>query len=260
MELLNKNALVCGGSAGIGKAIAMRFAELGANVTIISRNEERLNLVLNELPIHFNQNHGYIAGDFSDPEIIVNSMIKKIKERGTYHILINNTGGPSPGEIQNENVENFQKAFLQHIISSQIITQALLPGMKKDGFGRIINIISIGLKQPIPNLGVSNTIRGAMGAWAKTLSREVAPFGITVNNLLPGHTLTPRLESLIRNRAESTGISYDEMSNRMLNDIPLGRFGKPEDLAYAASFLASEKADFITGVSLPVDGGWLQCL
>ncbi len=260
MELSNKYALVCGASQGIGKAIAFEFAKLGANVTIISRNESKLQTVITELKSLGNAHYDYIAGDFSNPEMILNSLNVFLNQGRKYHILVNNTGGPAPGEIQYASVESLNSAFTQHVIASQMLAQALLPGMKEEAFGRIINIISIGLKQPIHNLGVSNTIRGAMGSWAKTLAREVAPFGITVNNLLPGHTFTPRLEALIKSRADQSGKTEQEISRKMTAEIPVGRFGKPEDLAYAAGFLASEKASFITGASLPVDGGWLECL
>ncbi|TAL70407.1 MAG: SDR family oxidoreductase [Bacteroidetes bacterium] len=260
LRLDGKNAIVCGSSQGLGKAIAQRFAEMGANVTLLARNEVTLKSTVTEINLAGEQEHNFISVDFSKPEIAIQKIKSEISGNKIYHILVNNAGGPQPGEINTAGAEHLLQAFNQHVIMSQLLVQLLIPGMKKAGFGRIINVISIGLKQPIENLGVSNTIRGAMGSWSKTLSRELAPFGITVNNLLPGHTHTTRLEALIRNSANLASISVEEMEKRMIAEIPAGRFGKPEDLANAAGFLASGESSFITGINLPVDGGFLRTL
>ncbi len=260
LRLDGKNALVCGSSQGLGKAIALRLAEMGASVTLLARNEDALKTALSELSVILKQKHDFVSVDFSEPENAIQKIKSEIPPDKIYHILVNNAGGPQPGEINSAEFEHLRQAFNQHIIMSQLLVQLLLPEMKKAGFGRIINVISISVKQPIESLGVSNTIRGAMASWSKTLSRELAPYGITVNNLLPGHTRTTRLEALIGNRAKMKGVSIEEMGRSMIAEIPVGRFGKPEDIANAAGFLASEEASFITGINLPVDGGFLRTL
>jgi 3-oxoacyl-[acyl-carrier protein] reductase len=260
LRLDGKNAIVCGSSQGIGKAVALRFSEMGANVFILARSENSLKDTIQELHNNGKQSHSYIQVDFSNPENAIQKIKNEIPEEKIFHILVNNSGGPAPGEINSADINNMRLAFEQHVIMSQLLTQYVLLGMKSAGFGRIINIISIGLKQPIENLGISNTIRGAMGSWAKTLARELAPLGITVNNLLPGHTKTTRLEALIQNRAKLGNKSVEQIENELLSLIPAGRLGKPEDIANAAGFLASQEATFITGINLPVDGGFLSCL
>jgi len=202
INLFGKNALVCGASKGIGFAIASQFAEMGANVTLLSRSEDNLKLAISKLPSVNNNKHDYIFGDFISPSIIIEQLKKLIDEGKNYHILVNNSGGPMPGKAIDANPNEFNDAFQRHLIMSQILTSLLVEGMKKENYGRIINIISISVKQPVENLGVSNTIRGAMNSWSKTLSRELGEYGITVNNILPGHTNTERLESLIQNNAK----------------------------------------------------------
>ncbi len=260
LNLDNKNALICGSSQGIGKAIALQFAEMGANVILLARNEDKLKETVNQLANNGNQKHSYITANLDRP----NDLIKKVKniltEYGIIQLLVNNSGGPAPGSIFDASTSDLESAFRQHIISSQLLTQLLVDGMKKSNFGRIINIISIGLKQPIENLGVSNTIRGAMGSWSKTLSRELAQFGITVNNILPGYTLTNRLLSLFEHRAKEKKISIEEEQNNISMVVPAQRLGKPEEIAFAVSFLASEQASYINGINLPVDGGFLSSL
>ncbi len=260
LSLNGKRALVCGASQGIGRAIAMRFAEMGASVTIIARSAEKLKNTLVELHQETGQVHSFITADFSNQETAFPKIKNIIDEGKEFDILVNNTGGPPPGQLQNASVDDMLLAFNMHVIMSQLLMQAVIPAMKKNGFGRLINVISIGVKQPVENLGVSNTIRGAMASWAKTLSRELAPYGITVNNLLPGQTKTSRLDNLIKNNAEKAGISFEEAAENMVSKIPAGRLGKPEELAAAAGFLASDKSGFINGINLPVDGGFLQCL
>jgi len=260
IDLTNNTAVVCGSTQGIGKAIALQFAASGANVILVSRNEERLREVLRELSKAKTQNHSFIVADFSDPENLKNKLYNYTSEHPPVHILVNNTGGPKIGEALKAETSEFTDAFRNHLVCNQILVQALVGGMKKGKYGRIINIISTSVKQPIPNLGVSNTIRAAVASWAKTLSRELAPFGITVNNILPGATKTERLYSLFKTRSESSGQSVEEIANQWLEEIPAGRFGEPEELAYAAVFLASPLAGYINGVSLQVDGGRLNCI
>ncbi len=254
LKLNNKNALVGGSTQGIGKATALALAAEGVNVTLISRNEEKLKEVLNELPTH--RNHNYIVADFSNPE----DLRAKMEGHGNFHILINNTGGPKSGLIHAATVAEFTNAFNMHIVCNQILTQACLPFMKAEGYGRIINVISTSVKEPIPGLGVSNTIRNAVANWAKTMSGELAQFGITVNNVLPGFTDTARLDQIIKVKAEREGTTENEMAEIMKNYVPAKRFAKPEETAHAITFLASEAAAYINGINLPVDGGRTKSL
>lgn len=260
IRLDGKTALVCGSSEGIGKAIALQFAEMGANVILMARNDELLKKNLKLLKKNEIQNHTYIQADFNYPEKVIEKVSNYLNSKQSIQILVNNTGGPSAGKLTDSSPEDLTQAFNQHIITAQLLTTKLLPCMIKSNFGRIINIISVGVKQPIDNLGVSNTIRGAMASWAKTLSREVAQSGITVNNLLPGYTATNRLNSLFEINSSRLGISLDEYSKGIKQQIPVGRFAKPEELAYAAGFLVSDYASYINGVNLPVDGGFLRTL
>ncbi|MCX7736149.1 MAG: SDR family oxidoreductase [Candidatus Kapabacteria bacterium] len=259
-NLQNLNALVCGGSQGIGEAISIIFAESGANVTLLSRDEEKLKTTLKKLPIVSNQSHSYVVSDLSNIEKLKNEIIPAMKSKNSFDIIINNSGGPKPGLLYQADPSELMTAFNQHILASHIIIKAFVPKMIENSFGRIINVISVGLKQPIKNLGVSNTIRGAMGSWAKTLSKELGQYGITVNNILPGHTLTPRLKSLIENRAETMKITTEDIMSKMIEEIPVKRLGEPRDIAIAAAFLASKEAGFVNGINFPVDGGWLDTL
>jgi len=252
LSLKNKNAIVCGSSQGIGEASAIELAKLGANITLIARNESKLLDVLNHLDKSQGQVHSFICIDFSNTE--------KLKEevnllKGTYHILVNNTGGPAGGPIADANTQSFEDAFRMHLVNNQILVQKVMQGMKKAGFGRIINIISTSVKAPIPGLGVSNTIRAAVASWAKTLSLELGSYGITVNNVLPGFTNTNRLKSLIAKKAEVQGKKVKEIEQAMKLDIPAGRFGNVDEIANAVAFLCTPAASYINGINLPVDGG-----
>jgi 3-oxoacyl-[acyl-carrier protein] reductase len=260
IDLANKSAVVCGSTQGIGKAIALQFAESGANIILVARNEEKLRMVLRELNTNKKQNHSFIVADFSEPEVLRKKIHNFVSENPPVQILVNNTGGPNTGEAYTADANEYIDAFKKHLVCNQIMVQAVGEGMKKEKYGRIINIISTSVRQPIPNLGVSNTTRAAVASWAKTLSRELAPFGITVNNLLPGATKTERLNSIFKARSAGTGKSIEEIEKEWLSDIPAGRFGEPEELAYAAAFLASPLAGYINGVSLQVDGGRISCL
>lgn len=256
LGLHQKNALVCGSTQGIGRAIAIGLAEEGANITLIARNEEKLKEVL-ALLANRNQHHNYIVADFSNPE-----QLRKKIERSTqeYHILINNTGGPAGGPIFNAKVEEFEKAFTQHLKCNHILVQSLVPYMKTQRYGRVINIISTSVKQPLDGLGVSNTIRGAVANWSKTMANELGEFGITVNNVLPGATATERLNEIIANKAVKTGKSKEEVITSMKNASPAKRFAEPDEVANAVLFLASERASYINGINVPVDGGRTKSL
>lgn len=257
ISLLGKRALVCGSTQGIGRSIAEEFARAGAMVTLVGRSEEKLEEVLAGL---HGEGHTYIVADFGIPESLRTGLLAHLEEHPVNHILVNNTGGPSPGPASDAEVEQFLDAFNKHLVCNHILAQAVLPGMKSAQYGRIINIISTSVKQPLPNLGVSNTIRGAVASWAKTLSREVAGFGITVNNVLPGATKTKRLEAIVERAAEKQAASIDDVEKAMVREIPAGRFAEPEEIAYTALFLASPLAAYINGVSIPVDGGRTSCL
>ena len=258
LNLNNKNALVCGSTQGIGKATAIALAQEGVNVTLVARDREKLRAVLQELPEH--RNHNFIVADFSDPRDLQEKVIKFINENHGFHILINNTGGPRSGNILTASLEEFENAFIQHLKCNHVLAQATIPFMKEEGFGRIINIISTSVKEPIPGLGVSNTIRGAVGNWSKTLSTEVASYGITVNNVLPGFTETERLTEIITIKAKGVGTSVEEMTKIMKTHTPAKRFAKPEEIANVITFLASEAASYVNGVNVPVDGGRTKSL
>jgi 3-oxoacyl-[acyl-carrier protein] reductase len=257
ISLKNKNAVVCGSTQGIGKAIAIEFAKSGANVTLVARDEAKLKEVLSELASvsEKNQKHNYIVVDFDYSDKLEEAINNYVKNNSPVHILVNNTGGPNPGKAIDANTEDFFCAFNRHLIANQILVKAFTEGMKKEKYGRIINIISTSVKQPIPGLGVSNTIRGAVASWSKTLSHELAPFGITVNNVLPGATHTQRLTSIIENKSKKLSKDIKDVEQEMKNEVPAQRFGMPEELAYAVTFLASENAAYINGINLPVDGG-----
>ncbi|WP_248723738.1 SDR family oxidoreductase [Seonamhaeicola sp. ML3] len=258
LNLNNKNALVCGSTQGIGKATAMLLAQEGVNVTLVARNREKLKKVLAELPQH--RNHNYIVADFSNPRELQEQVIKFINSNHGFHIVVNNTGGPRSGDILNASLDEFENAFTMHIKCNHVLAQATIPFMKDQGFGRIVNIISTSVKEPIPMLGVSNTIRGAVGNWSKTLSTEVAPYGITVNNVLPGFTDTERLHEIIKIKATIEGTSPEEMAEIIKNYAPAKRFASPEEVANAVVFLASDAASYINGINIPVDGGRTKSL
>lgn len=257
-KLNNKYALVCGSTAGIGKATAIALANEGVNVTLIARNEDKLKATLAELPQ--SDKHDYIIADFSDPKGLKQKIEAYINSNHGFHILINNTGGPPGGPVFSADIDAFETAFTQHLKCNHVLVQALVPHMKDEGYGRIINVISTSVKQPLDGLGVSNTIRGAVANWSKTLANELGQFGITVNNVLPGATATERLAQIIKNKSNKTGITEEEASNAMKNSVPAKRFAQPEETADAITFLASARASYINGINLPVDGGRTKSL
>lgn len=260
LDLSGKNALVCGGSKGIGKATAKELALLGANVTIVSRTAETLSDTVNELAlINDKQDHDFLVADFSD-QADLRKKITGLLTIKPIHILINNTGGPPGGPILDASPEAFLTAFNNHLICNQLLVSIVVKGMIKDGYGRIINIISTSVKQPITGLAVSNTIRGAVANWSKTLATELGPHGITVNNLLPGSTSTGRLEDIFNARAAKNGTTRDEEAEKMKKTVPLGRFATPAEIGSAVAFLASPAAAYISGTNLVVDGGRTKSL
>lgn len=252
LDLTGKRALVCGSTQGIGRASAIELAKLGASVTLLARDEQRLVGVLAELQSNPNQQHNYLIADFSFPDQLKSALESLEKP---VHILINNTGGPPPGQAIDAPPEAFVKAFSNHLLCNHILVQTLADGMKKENYGRIINVISTSVKVPIRGLGVSNTTRGAVASWAKTLSLELGPFGITVNNVLPGASMTGRLKAVIQANADKAGKTYEEAKKAMILDIPAGRISEPEEVAALIAFLATPAAGYINGTSIPVDGG-----
>ncbi|MCA8959221.1 MAG: SDR family oxidoreductase [Planctomycetes bacterium] len=257
VSLEGKRAVVCGSTQGIGRACAHELAAAGAQVTLVARNVERLTEVQASLPRPSDQSHEILVADFSDPSGL-DASVRAHASAAPRHILINNTGGPPGGRAIDASPEEYLDAYSKHLICNQILARALVPGMTSEGYGRIINIISTSVREPIPNLGVSNTTRGAVASWAKTLSRELGPHGITVNNVLPGFTETQRLDSLMAARAQREGIEKETLLAQLAESVPARRFAMPEETAYAICFLASPLAAYISGVSLPVDGGRLN--
>ena len=255
IDLKNKTAIVCGSTQGIGKAIAVELASLGANVTLFARDKVTMKKVLVGLDVSKGQQHDAISADFRFPDQVKEVISAYVNSTQVIHILVNNSGGPAPGLAIDADPNDFMNAFSQHLICNHHIVQAVVPLMKKVKYGRIINVISTSVRTPIPGLGVSNTTRGAVASWAKTLSAELGPFGITVNNILPGLTETGRLESLIKSRADARGISFENLATEMKNSIPARRFADPSETAALAGFLASPSAAFINGESIRVDGG-----
>ncbi len=255
--LSHKTALVCGATKGIGHATAQALATLGARVIVLARDPSACEAIAAQLP--GDQTHLAIPLDLTQHSHLEESIRSVIQQHGPIEILINNAGGPAPGAIRDAKISELITAFEQHLFACMLLAQLLLPGMEQKKYGRIINIISTSVKAPIPGLGVSNTVRWSVAAWAKTLSCEVANLGVTVNSVLPGATDTERLSQLIANRAQKTGKSIPDIANAMQADIPAGRFGKPEEIANVIAFLASPAASYVNGCAIPVDGGRTPC-
>lgn len=260
LNLTNKNALVCGSTQGIGKATALELAEMGASLTLVARNEDRLKATLADLDTSKGQQHDYLCADFSTPEVLESKLKAYLADGKTIHILVNNTGGPPGGPIEKAGIHEFRAAFEMHLICNHILATAVKDGMQKAGYGRIINVISTSVKQPLNGLGVSNTIRGAVASWAKTMANELGGYGITINNVLPGATNTLRLQSIIENKAKKQGKSIDTVADVMKSAVPAGRFAEASEIANAIAFLASPAAAYINGINVPVDGGRTKSL
>ena len=260
LNLTGKTALVCGSTQGIGRATALELALLGANITLMARNEEKLRETVELLDTSAGQLHRYIIADFSDSQNVREAIENYLRLCPDVHILVNNTGGPSGGPIVEATGDQFLQTFQMHLINNQTLVQAVVPSMKSAGFGRIVNIISTSVKQPIVGLGVSNTIRGAVASWAKTLSLELGQFGITTNNVLPGFTKTARLDAVLAMRSTTSGKTVDETAHALEAAIPIRRFSEAEEVAAAVAFLCSPAAGSINGINLPVDGGKTETL
>ena len=254
-DLTGKKALVCGSSEGIGLACAQALAQLGASVTLLARREPTLQSALSTLPCTDKQKHSYIQADV----LHLDSVIDEIQKAG-FDILINNSAGPAGGALQKASEEQLMAVFQQHVLSSQRLLKAVLPHMQTHKWGRIVNIISTSVKEPIAMLGVSNTIRGAMAGWSKTLATELGGDGITVNNVLPGYTKTQRLQQILQERAKSTGKTAEQVAEGMLATVPAARFAEPTEIAHAVAFLCQTESGYINGINIPVDGGRTKSL
>jgi 3-oxoacyl-[acyl-carrier protein] reductase len=250
-DKLQLKALVCGASQGIGEAVAQVLARDGFQVVLLARNEKKLQAVVDDLP---GEGHKIIAVDLGDHNELHSKIYQEL-EVGPFHVLVNNAGGPKAGSLLLSQKEEFVRGFDEHILVAHILAQMLVPGMKEEKYGRIINIISTSVKVPLSNLGVSNTVRGAMASWAKSLANEVGAYGITVNNVLPGFTLTGRFDALVTGAASRMQITEEALRDQWLATVPLGRFALPEEIAEVVAFLAGPKAAYVSGVNLPVDGG-----
>ncbi len=260
LDLTGKRAMVCGSTQGIGFATALELSQMGCTVTLVARNAEKLEEAKGQLATAHGQTHETLQADFSNPSGLESALKAYLADSKLINILVNNTGGPPAGQAIDAKLEEFQSAFNQHLLCNHILATALVPGMKAAGYGRIINVISTSVKQPLSNLGVSNTIRGAVANWSKTLANELGQFNITVNNVLPGATNTLRLKNIVENKANQTGQKQEDVLAAMGNQVPMKRVAEPEEVANAIAFLASPAASYINGINVPVDGGRTGCL
>lgn len=256
-SLAGRHALVCGASAGIGRAAALALAGLGARVTALARSAERLEALTGDLRQAGAPEAWALAADLDDRLALERAVSEHLARRGPVHVLVNNTGGPRPGPLLEADEAALLEAFGRHVLGAHLLVRLVLPGMKAAGYGRIVNVVSTSVREPIPNLGVSNTVRAAVAAWAKTLSKELPP-GVTINTVLPGYTDTERLASLAEGAAARTGKAVEDVRKGWLATIPEGRLGRPEELGAVIAFLASPAAAYVRGVALPVDGGRLN--
>ncbi len=255
LGLSGKVALVAASSQGLGKAVAMGLAKEGANVVICARNRDRLDATREEIHKKTGARVRSVQADLTKKKDIENLVAESVQAFGTIHILVNNAGGPSPGFFQDLSDEDWVKGFELTLMSSVRLTREVLPFMKKQKWGRIINITSVSVKQPIDNLLLSNSLRLGVLGWAKTVSRQVASENILINNVCPGWTRTERVVQLFQARAKTEGSTPTAIEKQIISGIPMGRMGNPEELANLVVFLASERASYITGTTIQVDGG-----
>lgn len=259
LDLVGRHALVCGGSEGIGRAAAIELAQLGADVTLLARREDALREAVAALPTSDMQRHEFLVADVSQTQALGDA-VSALAAIRPVHILINNTGGPPGGAAHAAGIDAYLNAFTKHLVANHTLLQAVLPGMRDAHWGRIVNVISTSVYEPIPNLGVSNTIRGAVASWAKTLSRELAADGITVNNVLPGYTRTQRLDQILADRSQASGKPQDEIARGMLASVPVGRFAEAGEIGGVIAFLCTDASAYVNGQSLAVDGGRMQSI
>ncbi|WP_140938855.1 SDR family oxidoreductase [Sphingobacterium lumbrici] len=259
ISLKGKRALVGGSSSGLGKAIAIQLAHCGADVTLMSRSAEKLEETLTALDRSQGQNHGYIVTNFNDYADHKKTLTDFFRTH-TIDVLINNTNGPQAGTLLSKQEEDYQQAFELLFQNAVFMTNLALPYMKAQGFGRIINVSSMTVKEPQDGLVLSNTMRTALVSWSKSLSNAVAADGITVNSILTGYFDTDRLNNLMEMQAEKEGIVLDQVKQKRIQSIPMNRLGDPQEYGYLVAFLASEYASFLTGASIPLDGGIAKTL
>ena len=259
LGLTGKRALVLASTRGLGLGIGTKLAEEGAHVLLSGRSRDKLERAVATIR-EAGGKADFVEADLTDPGVVDTLAAAVAEKLGGIDILVNNTGGPPGGPVAGATVDAFVQAFTRHLLANQVLAQAVLPGMQAAGWGRIVNVVSTSVREPIPGLGVSNTTRGAVAAWAKTLSREVAPQGITVNNVLPGFTETGRIAQIVGDRARTTGKSEQQVAEGMKATVPAARFARPEEIAAAIAFLCSPAAGYISGVSLAVDGGRMQSI
>ena len=256
--LAGKRALICGASGGIGAATARMMAKAGASVVVAARSVDKLDALVQELASFGPGTHVAMALDLEDLSA-VDAAVKALLNDGPVHVLVNNAGGPPGGALIDAEVDEFIAPFQRHLHASHTLVKGLLPGMEAAGYGRILQIISTSVKEPIPNIGVSNTLRGAMASWAKTLSRELPPC-VTINNVLPGFTATDRLSSLANSIQARTGKSAEDVHRGWMEQVPIDRLIDPLETAATLTYLALPAAGAIRGVSLAVDGGRLRSI
>lgn len=259
ITLKGKTALVGGSSGGIGKAIAQQLAESGASVTLMSRSEDKLKHIVSNLPTDQSQKHQYLLVDFSDFEGY-KSIISVFFKNNTIDILVNNTQGPSAGNALEKKTEDYQQAFDLLFKTVVFTTELALQQMQKNTWGRIINVASVSVKEPLSYLALSNTIRAAVVTWAKSLATDVGQYHITVNSILTGYFDTERIEQLNARKAEQLGIPASNVRADMESKVPIKRIGDPKEYGYLVAFLASDQAAYITGTQIPIDGGLLKSL
>lgn len=259
ISLKNRKALIGGSTSGIGKAIALQLAASGASVTLMARNEEKLKTQISELPTNENQHHQYLVVDFNDFPAY-QKIISDFFKNTSVDILVNNTQGPTAGGAMEKSIADYQQAFDLLFKTVAYTTELALQQMIKNKWGRIINVASVSVKEPLAYLALSNTIRAAVTTWAKTLATDVAQHQITVNNILTGYFDTERIHSLNETKAQQMGISINEVKSALENQVPMKRIGDPKEYGYLATFLASDQAAYLTGTNIPLDGGLLKSL